>query len=522
MTTIDLIIILIFLAGTAALGIKAGQQQRSLQDYFLGGRNLPWFAVALSILATETSTLTFISIPGLAYSGNFNFLQISFGYLLGRVLISVILLPAYFKSNLSTVYEFLGRRFGSKIQMFTASVFLITRLLADSVRLFATAIPLSLLTGWNYATCIILITGVTLIYTYLGGIRAVVWMDVIQFVIYLGGAALVLLLLCYQQPQGWHGVIQKGATLGKLQIINTGFDLNLKQFFATNYTLLSGLVGGALLSMASHGTDQIIVQRLLTCKNLLSAQKALISSGVMVIAQFTLFLLLGLLLFVHFDGRPMRPDEVFPRYLVAEMPTGLVGFFIASLFAAAMSTLSSSFNSLASSTLFDFIKKYRPQLSSRHELQLSRGITLGWGMLMAGIASLFSGIQNPVVELGLSIASFTYGGMLGVFILGNLDKRATEESAFLAKWLTILFMIWIIRQSTLISSIMLTLAIVPGIYMLRTSQTRLFNKVVLIGIVLALPLVFLVKAPQFAWPWFVPLGCSFCLMVGYFLSRINR
>jgi SSS family transporter len=302
----------------------------------------------LSVVAVSLKKLTFLSIPGVAYAGSLVFLQLTFGYVLGRTIVAVVLLPSYYAGSLSTAYELLERRFGLTARRFTSAIFMVTRLLADSVRLFATAIPLALITGWPYPASIAVIGLLTVVYTYFGGIKAVVWVDALQMALYLLGAAAAMVVIEGVLPGGWAGVLSTAAEAGKLQVLDLSTDP------AVPYTIFAGVLGGAVLTMASHGTDQLIVQRLLTCRDLSSAQRALVGSGVVVMIQFVVFLLVGLGLWVFYGGRSFgSTDEIFPTFIVEAMPPGLTGLLIAGVFAAAMSSLSSSVNSLASATAYD-------------------------------------------------------------------------------------------------------------------------------------------------------------------------
>lgn len=464
---LDLLVLIIYLAGVTYFGLKAAGRQRHTTDYFLGGRQIPWWAVLLSVVATETSTLTFISIPAVAYKGNLTFLQITFGYIIGRTVVSFVFLPRFFKGEMATAYEFLGQRFGLKLRRLTSATFMVTRVLADGVRLFASAIPLVIilrLAGFKwpalqvYFLAIIVITAVTLIYTYKGGIKAVVWMDVVQWMIYIGGALAASGIILSRLSGSWSSFGQLVRAGGKLQLIYTGFNLSLADFLAEPYTLITAVVGGAIFSVASHGTDQLIVQRLLATRNLRSSQKALITSGFLVCFQYALFLGIGLLLFGFYSGRSpaslglATADEVFARFIVEHIPAGLAGLIVAAILAAAMSTLSSSINSLASTTMLDLYKPLRGKsLTPQRELKLSRWMTFGWGMVLAGAALIFAllqvgaGRQRPaVVELGLGIASYTYGGLLGVFLLGLLFKKVGQREAvvgFGAGLLVLLFLV---------------------------------------------------------------------------------
>jgi SSS family solute:Na+ symporter len=453
-STIDYVIVGLYLAGVTVFGLMVSGKQRSTTDYFLGGHRIPWWAVLFSVVATETSTLTFISIPAVAYGGSLTFLQITFGYILGRTLVSLFFLPRYFKGQLSTAYQFLGERFGSSMRNITSSTFMVTRLLADGVRLFASAIPIAIIlrlagvpiSDLNiYYLSILIIAGVTVIYTILGGIRAVVWMDVIQMCVYIGGALLAVGILLSRLPQGLSSVLHLAQNSGKLQFIYFGLDLSLKDFLAQPYTFLTALFGGAIFSIASHGTDQLIVQRLLTTKNLRSSQKALIGSGIVVFFQFALFLFIGLLLYGFYSGQTPAQlglatvDEVFAKFIVQELPTGFSGLIVAAILAAAMSTLSSSINSLASATTLDLYKPYWGKNNPPDkDLRVSRKISVVWGAILTGSAFVFAVLQlrstyerPAVVELGLGIASYTYGGLLGVFVLGILTKKIERIDAII-------------------------------------------------------------------------------------------
>ena len=418
----------------------------------------------LSVVATETSTLTFLSIPGVSYLGSLVFLQLTFGYLLGRVFVSVFLLPAYYAGSLTTAYGLLEERFGIGARRFTSAIFMVTRLLADSVRLFATAIPLALITGWPYATSIIVIGVLTLIYTYLGGIKAVVWVDVAQMTLYLFGALVALTAIQALVPGGWSSVLTSAASESKLAVLELSFDR------MTGYTLWAGILGGAIFTMASHGTDQLIVQRLLTCRNRQAAQKALIGSGVAVMLQFFLFLMVGLGLWAFYEGRSFdSTDEIFALFIVEQLPPGITGLLIAGVFAAAMSSLSSSINSLASVTAYDY---WAPIVGARDDevriLRAGKVFTLMWAILLTVGAVLFIPLSagTTAVEVALGIASLVYGGLLGAFALGIFTKR-------------------------------------PG------------QIAVIVGVVVGIGTVTILRN-EMAWPWYVLVGSVVTFMVGSF------
>ena len=465
---IDYIVIVVYLAGVAFIGIRIAGRQTSTSDYFLGSRDIPWWAVLFSVVATETSTLTFISIPAVAYGGNLTFLQITLGYIIGRILVSIYFLPKYAEGNLATAYQFLGDRFGQSMRNATSTTFMITRLLADGVRLFATAIPLAVIlrlggafAGWGdfqvYILAIMVISVITVLYTLIGGIKAVVWMDVMQMGVYIGGAVLAGIIIIADLPNGLSGAINMAADAGKLHMLDFGFDLSFTEFIAQPYTFFTALIGGAVFSVASHGTDQLIVQRLLTTRNLKDSQKALVWSGVVVALQFALFLGIGLLLYNFYNAQLPEAlglattDEIFAKFIVEQLPVGLSGLIVASLFAAAMSSLSSSLNSLASSTTLDLYKPYFGQNNTPAEdLRISRIVTIVWAVILTGSAFFFAFLQlqegerPAVVELGLGIASYTYGGLLGAFLLGRLFSKPDKKDAllgFFAGLIALLFMV---------------------------------------------------------------------------------
>jgi solute:Na+ symporter, SSS family len=454
-TWLDTFILIAYLVGITWFGIKIAGKQGSTKDYFLGGRKIPWWAVCFAIVATETSTLTFISIPGLAYLTNMNFLQLTLGYFLGRAVVAWIILPSYFRGELGTAYTFLANRFGTPMKNLASGVFMLTRLAADGVRLFATAIPLALIlqntfiaenlqAHWIYIGSIFLIAVVSLSYTYVGGLRAVVWMDVVQLFIYFTGVIAAIIIVGGQLGGGLSGGIATAAGAGKFEIFNFTFEGGLRGFFSTPYTFIASVLGGAFLSMASHGIDQLIVQRLLAAGSLNASRKALVLTGGIIILQFGLFLFLGALLFVFYSGADILPDEVFPRFIIEEMPVGLSGLIIAALFAAAMSTLSSSITALGSATMYDYVIPYYKGLTSDNEMAVSRLITLIWCLLLVGSAVFFMQSPQTVVELALSIASFTYGGLLGTFFLGVLFKGPVLRDAVSAFIAGILVMVYII------------------------------------------------------------------------------
>ena len=413
---IDLTIIFIFLAGFSLYGIWQSRFNKSSEDYFLGGRNLPWPVAMLSIVATETSVLTFISIPGLAYRGDWFFLQLAIGYILGRILVSLILLPQYFNSGVTSIYEIIGQKFGADLQKVASGIFLITRILADGVRFLATAVVVQVITGWTLPMAVIMIGVVTLIYTLYGGIRTVVWLDSIQFILYLFGGFASIIIVLNLLDQSLFEAISTLLGEGKLSVFNWQGDLIKEPYY-----FISAIVGGVLLSFSSHGVDYMMVQRVLGTKNLSAARKAMVGSGIFVFLQFTVFLMAGSLIYLLMGGVEMERDREFTSFIVNYLPIGLKGVLLAGVLSAALSTLSSSINSLASSTVTDW-------LGGGQTIKKSQWVSLIWGVILIAIALLFDESDSAIVIVGLQIASFTYGGLLGLFLLSRMKRSFRSES----------------------------------------------------------------------------------------------
>jgi len=423
---VDLAIILLYIVGITLFGLRFRKGQQDIRDYFLGGRTAPWWAISFSIVATETSLLTVIGTPALAFAGNLGFLQLVIGYIIGRILICFIFIPQYFRGELFTAYQLIEKRFGARMKSIAAATFLLTRTLAEGVRVAAITKVVSVAFGIEARVAVIPIAALTLLYTFEGGMKAVIWTDVIQLAVYVSGAVLASLMLLQQIPGGWTEVTQVAAAAGgKLRIFDFAFSLT------QTYTFWSGLLGGAFLTMASHGTDQLMVQRLLAARNERDSKKALLASGFIVFAQFALFLILGVMLYAYHQHSPLiapggDKDRIFPEYVVREMPVGVAGLIIAAIFAAAMSNLSGALNSLASSSIVDFMRRPSNAAESARTLSRSRWITVGWGIVLMVLGTLQWG---SVLEKGLTVASIIYQSLLGLFLLGLLNRRATPRGA---------------------------------------------------------------------------------------------
>jgi SSS family transporter len=439
---LDLAIIIAYLAGITLFGIGFRRGQKNIRDYFLGGNTAPWWAIAFSIVATETSTLTIIGTPALAFAGNLGFLQLVFGYLVGRVVIVLIFIPRFFRGEFYTAYQLIERRFGERTKSAAAATFLVTRVIAEGVRVAAIALVVSVAFGTGQTTSILIIMTLTLIYTFEGGMKAVIWTDVIQLVLYLSGSAVAFFLLLHRIPGGWDQVVQVAAAHGgKLSVFDFSLSFLIK---AKTYTFWSGVIGGAFLTMASHGTDQTIVQRLLAAKSERESKIALLASGAIILVQFTLFLVIGVMLYA-WHGAPAivsgaSYDRVFPEFVVTQMPSGLRGLVIAAIFAVAMSNASGSLNSMAASSVVDFFRLRGKMADERRVLRLSRWMTLVWGALLMVLGTIGWG---PVLEAGLSIASITFGILLGLFLLGFFNARATSGGAIFGMVVGLAFMLWV-------------------------------------------------------------------------------
>jgi SSS family transporter len=483
MRTLDLVVIVVYFVGVLGAGALLGGRQRDAADYFLGRRGLPWWAIMLSIVATETSALTIISVPGIAALGNLTFLQLSFGYLVGRLGVAAWLLPGYFSGTQETAYQRLERRFGPLARRFASGMFLVTRALGDSVRVFATAIPIALIlwpgtdpTYKHLAWGVLGVGVITVIYTWFGGLRAVVWVDVFQLVIYLLGGIVTLWIAL--DLAGGAGRLADAWHAGKLTLFDFHFS------FTRTYTFWGGLIGGALLTAASHGTDHLIVQRLLAARDLRDAKRALIGSGIFVVAQFALFLLVGTSLWLAGAAPPgVRGDAIYPRFIVEHLYPGFAGLVVASILAAAMSTVASSLNSLSSASTHDFYAPLTGRHDQQHLLRVGRWLTLVWAIVLVGGALLFRSRETPVVVVALSIASLTYGALLGTYILGGIAPLVRQRDAIIAISACMLVMIPVVFAGPLSRAL--------GHPPLLDALARL------------------------AWPWYVPLGTAVTMLVGW-------
>jgi SSS family transporter len=425
---LDYAVIALYLAAITAFGSWFARFQRTTRDYFLSGRSVPWWAVCCTVVATETSTLTFIGIPATAYSGNMTFLQLALGYVLGRLLVSVLFIPAYFRGELVTSYALLARRFGPRVTELSAGLFLLTRSLADGIRLFATSIVISVVTGVPSTWATLIVGAVMIVYTVRGGAAAVIWTDVVQMFVYLVGAVSVAVALLGAIPGGWPEVLRAGDAAGKFTVLDLSTDPTVI------YTLWTGLLGGVALTLATHGTDQFLVQRLLAATSARAAAAGLVTSGFIVFAQFVLFLHLGVMLFTFHQHVPLaaplaRTDQVLPHFVVNYVPSGIAGFIVAAIVAAA---LSPSLNAMAATTLNDFyLPRQRTTPDEATLLALSRRLTIAWGVVQVAVALGAEWMNRSVLDAGLAVLSFASGSVLGAFLLATRVPSVGARDAWL-------------------------------------------------------------------------------------------
>lgn len=432
-----LAIVVAYLLVTTLFGVFLGRGQTGSKDYFLDSHRLPTWSLLISIVATETSTVTFLSVPGKTFveGGNFSFLQLALGYIVGRFAVIAFLLPGYFRGEMLSAYQVLETRFGVTTRRVASLVFLLTRNLADGLRLFLTAIALNIALGLDMVTCILVTSIATAIYSCAGGVRSVVWNDCIQFAVYMLGALAAAVLLLKQLPGGWGQLVEFGSETGRWQLFDFSLALN-----SPTMTFWSGALGGAFLSLATHGVDQLIVQRYLCAKSQSAAAWALGLSGFVVLAQFAVFLFIGVELACFNEATggigSVSGDEAFITYVVRHMNSGMKGLILAAILAAAMSTLASSFNSSASSMMSDWLTRLLPPMDDRKALNVSRALTIVFALVQCGVAMgayyLALDKEKSIVDAVLTIAGFAIGLLLGLYALGLIAPRTPESIALMA------------------------------------------------------------------------------------------
>ena len=504
---IDLVILITYVVGVVLFGMWIGRGQKNTTDYLLGGQNVSWWAVLISIVATETSTITFLSIPGLAFvasGGDFRFLQLCFGYIIARFIVALVLLPLYFQGKIFTAYEVLHRRFGGATKKAASFLFILTRNTSDGLRLYLTALVLQQILGWNFTICVVAMGLTTIVYTVMGGMKSVIWNDVIQFFVYVLGGILAIAVIANQLPGGWGEIVQFGAENNKFRLLDIPFDIS------KNYTLWSGLIGGLFVGLASHGTDQMMVQRYLSAKNQRHASVALVGSGFIVFAQFALFLFVGVALaafyHVHPTGEAFKnTDKVFAAFIVDSMPIGIVGITLAAVFSAAMSTLSSSLSSSASAALNDFyIPRFRNKPKEKHLLYVSRTLTVFFGFIQIaiGIAGQWLQKGTPVVGTVLAIASITSGATLGLFFLALLGRKIRQRSALVGLACGILILFYVAFNKYIFRFELSTDAMAKATWFQKVFSSE--------------------HAFSVGWPWYAVIGSLSVLLIGLIVDLVWR
>jgi SSS family solute:Na+ symporter len=441
LTWVDYLVIGGYLLAITAFGSYFARFQKTTRDYFLTGQSVPWWAICFTIVATETSTLTFISVPATAYASDMTFLQLVFGYVIGRLLVSAIFIPAYFRGDLFTSYELLQRRFGPRVKNLSALIFLVTRSLADGVRLFATALVISVVTHVPVTWAVVILGIAMIVYTVRGGASAVIWTDVVQLFVYIAGAAVVFASLLALIPGGWSEVVRAGGAAGKFHV----FDFSVA--LTRPYTFWAGIIGGVALTLSTHGTDQFLVQRLLAARSAREAARGLVLSGLLVFAQFVMFLVIGVMLFTYYQHVPLprtlaRTDELLPTFIVTALTHGAAGFIVAAIVAA---SLSPSINAMAATTVNDFYAKYvRPDADERTLMRVSRQWTVIWGVVQIGVAVGAQWMQRSVLDAGLAVLSYASGSVLGAFLLGTLAPTISEAQTFIGMiaGLAVMTIVW--------------------------------------------------------------------------------
>ncbi len=438
---LDYVVICAYLGAIIAFGSWFARFQKTTRDYFLTGRTVPWWAICFTIVATETSTLSFIGVPASAYAGNFTFLQLAFGYVIGRIIVSALFIPAYFRGDLFTSYELLHRRFGTAVKSAAGGIFLLTRSLADGVRLFATALVIAVVTGVPVTWTVLVLGTAMIVYTARGGVSAVIWTDVVQMFVYVAGALMVFGALLARIPGGWTEVVAAGTAAGKFRL----FDLSTDP--QAVYTLWAGVVGGVALTLATHGTDQFLVQRLLSARSARHAAAGLVLSGVIVFAQFVLFLVIGVMLFVYYQREAVPPalgrtDEILPLFVVHTLAGGGAGFIVAAIVAAA---LSPSLNAMAATTVNDFYRVHvRPNADEATLMRLAHRWTIAWGVVQIAVAIAAQWMDRSVLDAGLAVLSLTSGPVLGAFVLAILAPQVGARAVLtgMGAGMAVLLVLW--------------------------------------------------------------------------------
>lgn len=476
--TADWIVTIVYLVGIVLFGMWFGRGMKNTKDYFLGNKSIPWWGVGLSIIATETSALTFIGVPALAYSdSNLTFMQIVIGYVIARLILAIIMVPLYFKGEIYSPYQLVEKAFGTPASRTIAGFFLIAATIAAGVRVFVTCIPLRFMLGFGadqYLIVILLFVGLSLAYTYVGGVKAVIWTDAIQFFLFVAGGVFTFFYIPTLIDGGMSGAMAMAREAGKLHWFNGEFKLGMP------FNIWMGVIGATFMVMSTHGADQLIVQRVLTCKSVSDGRKSLILSAVLILPMFLLFLLVGTMLWVYYTTFPDMPitpsknDEIFPIFIMTKIPNVLKGFIIVAILSAAMSSISSALSALASVSTMDFFKAMsRKERSEEFYLRFSKHSTAAWGIVLIVVAYFTQFLEQGILNAALGLNGLTNGAMLGALLLVLLWKKGSP---------------W-----PLVTGMLVSLGCMIVIY-------NYFGK-------------------EIAWPWFTLIGCTITLSVAVVLQQ---
>jgi len=534
----DWLVIVLYLIFTTVLGGLLAGKQASMKDFFLGGRKLPWPAVCGSIIATELSAATFLIAPALVFSagGDMTYIQLAFGTIVARFIIGYFFIPVYYRREIYSPYEYMGWQLGPRVRNLTTGLFMIGGILAQGARVYIAAKALQVITGTDVATSIVIIGVVSVGWTIMGGITTVIWTDAIQFVLFVFGAVAALAFAAATIDGGLLAIVTEACRAGKLRAIDLSFDPK------EAYTLWCGLIGFSFLTLASHGTDQLLVQRMFTCRSERHARKAVVWSGLSQVVTY-LLLFVGAAIFVYYRHVPLTASErvvidddsmkVFAVYIVNVMPPLLSGLLMAAIFATAISTLDSLLAALSQSTISILYKPWlKPDASDSHYVRASRVIVLIWGVLLTAFAIYCDVIARSyadLIQFALAMAAYTYGGLLGTFLLAFLPTRRDDVGLLWGVPLSMLIVFALnwhqpVPQGIVVAASLLLL--VQALRRLRAQPMKILYVGLAVMVVLIVSLAVVGRTPEgqpvhiaLAWPWHFPLGTAMTFIVGYLVGN---
>ena len=451
----DWLVIAVYLVGIILFGLWIGRDQKNTRDYFLGSKNIPWWGIGLSIVAAETSALTIIGVPGMAYAGNIGFIQMITGYVIARIILAVVMVPHYLRGEIYSPYQLFANTLGQSGRRMAGGLFLLSETLAAGVRVYVACIPIQLLLGIQILPAIVLFVALSLLYTYVGGVKAVIWTDAVQFGLFLAGGLFTLLYIPQLFDGGFKEVLSAGARQGKLDWLNTHFSL------AKPFNIWMGVIGGTVMVMSSHGAEQLIVQRVLACRSVADGRKALVLSAVLIFPLFLIFLLVGAMLWVYYQKFPMaiplpeiRPgikatDYVYPIFILTAVPNVLKGFLIVAILSAAMSSVSSALTSLTSVSTMDFVQAMLAKgRSQEFYLRFSKLSTVAWAGLLILVAVMTQHVES-VLNAAFDLRGLTSGALLGGLMLAVFWKKARARPVIAAMTAAVSVMIvinWFFKE----------------------------------------------------------------------------